>query len=172
MKAGAGINIWNMPLKRLIKLLYVRIQLTVAKSLTLSWLRNQWVNTVSVLYYPAIFFTKLSILLQYSKIFTTTMNGKSPMVIAIRTCICTNFLYYLITMFFRIFQCIPRERIWNPFVSSGYCYSPYTTEKASGVFNVISDFTILVLPLPSVWRLQMSIRKKLSTTAVFAVGIL
>ncbi|MCJ1396234.1 hypothetical protein MMC18_009123 [Xylographa bjoerkii] len=41
---------------------------------------------------------------------------------------------------------------------------------ASGSLNVLSDFSILILPLPTIWRLQMSKKNKLAVTAVFAIG--
>ncbi|KAL8832272.1 MAG: hypothetical protein Q9191_000371 [Dirinaria sp. TL-2023a] len=42
---------------------------------------------------------------------------------------------------------------------------------ATGVFSVISDFAILVLPLQSIWKLRMPLRKKLLISMVFATGI-
>ncbi|KAL8687604.1 MAG: hypothetical protein Q9218_006272 [Villophora microphyllina] len=39
------------------------------------------------------------------------------------------------------------------------------------IFNLFSDITVVVLPLPILWRLQMSRSKKLGLTAIFGVGI-
>ena len=68
--------------------------------------------------------------------------------------------------------CTPRERIWNPLLDTGHCFNVWATFQASGIFNVISDFAILVLPVPSVWKLKISLRRKILTTAIFATGFL
>lgn len=94
------------------------------------------------------------------------------MVLAIRICICITFIFYITATFFAIFQCSPREKIWNTLETDGYCYDVDAFEKASGVFNIASDFAILILPMPSVWRLHMILRKKLLITAVFSIGFL
>ena len=43
---------------------------------------------------------------------------------------------------------------------------------ASGVLNVLSDFSILILPTQRVWRLQISNEKKRYITGVFSLGLL
>ena len=42
----------------------------------------------------------------------------------------------------------------------------------SGALNAFSDFSILILPIPVIWRLQMPWAKKSRVIAVFAVGLL
>ena len=37
---------------------------------------------------------------------------------------------------------------------------------------MVSDFTILLLPIVEVWRLQMSKHRKIGVSAVFATGLL
>ena len=53
----------------------------------------------------------------------------------------------------------------------GHCFSRHNLGVASGVMNVISDFSILILPLPIIWRLQMSWNRKYRIFAVFGVGL-
>ncbi|MCJ1438643.1 hypothetical protein MMC27_008033 [Xylographa pallens] len=40
----------------------------------------------------------------------------------------------------------------------------------SSIIDIISDFTILLLPLPLIWRLQLTTTKKLGVYAIFGVG--
>ena len=54
----------------------------------------------------------------------------------------------------------------------GHCTSRHNLGIASAVMAVISDFTILMLPFPQLWRLQMPWAKKSRIIAVFAVGSL
>ena len=40
----------------------------------------------------------------------------------------------------------------------------------SSIIDIISDFTILLLPLPLIWRLQLTTRKKIGVYAIFGLG--
>ena len=57
-------------------------------------------------------------------------------------------------------------------MTGGHCFDGSASYKASGVFNVLSDFAILIVPMPTLWSLQMSFKKKLLTMGVFAIGLL
>lgn len=127
---------------------------------------------VTIAYNPPAFFARLSILLQYSRIFNPTGRANLPLFLAIRICIASVFIFYFVRMFIDIFQCNPREKFWNPLITTGHCLDGKAASKASGIFNVISDFAILIMPMPILWKLQMSLRKKLSTISVFALGFL
>ena len=117
-------------------------------------------------------FVKLSILLQYLRIFVPFREGSLPLFIAIHVCIWITVIFYLLEIFILIFQCNPREKIWNPLITTGHCFNSIALYQASGVFNVLSDFAILILPLPTVWNLQMSLRRRLLLMGVFATGLL
>ena len=54
----------------------------------------------------------------------------------------------------------------------GHCINNEEVFVAGGTINVVSDFTILLLPIVEVWRLQMSIQRKIGVSAVFATGLL
>lgn len=82
-----------------------------------------------------------------------------------------NFLLYTAVMFVEIFQCTPREKIWNPSLS-GHCININVVFISTAAINVVSDFTMLFLPLNAIWHLQMPTSRKLGVSAVFAVGIL
>ena len=69
-------------------------------------------------------------------------------------------------------MCNPREKLWNPLITDGHCFNSGTDFESSGIFNVISDFAILILPMPCLWKLQMPLRKKLLVMGVFATGFL
>ena len=42
----------------------------------------------------------------------------------------------------------------------------------SGVFNVITDFYVLILPISMVWHLQLSSKRKIGVIAIFLTGLL
>jgi hypothetical protein len=41
----------------------------------------------------------------------------------------------------------------------------------TGIFNVISDVYILLLPIPMIWKLQTNFKRKMQLLAVFSVGL-
>lgn len=87
-------------------------------------------------------------------------------------CIWSSFVLYLVETVFEIDLCTPREKICNPLLETGHCFDIYAPFQSTGIFNVISDFAILILPMPSVWKLQMSFKNKVIMTAIFGTGFL
>ena len=55
------------------------------------------------------------------------------------------------------------SRCHRQFIMIGYVRGP---------FNVVSDFYLLLLPLPAVWQLQLPLQKKLGISAIFLTGSL
>ena len=82
-----------------------------------------------------------------------------------------NFIFYIISLFITIFQCTPREKIWNPFVS-GHCVDFDLYIILTAIYNLVSDMVILGLPIVWILRLQMSGTRRLGFLAVFAIGTL
>lgn len=105
----------------------------------------QWCNITSVLYGIIVFLIKLSILLQYLRIFVLNRKSSRALFISIQILIWTSFSFYLVDTVFEIAMCIPRERIWNILMTDGHCFNGNAACIATGIFNVISDFSILVL---------------------------
>lgn len=118
---------------------------------------------------PAIFSVKTVILTQYLNIFCPSK--KAPRWKVIVSLIVANAIFFTILFFLEIFQCIPRPKIWNPSIP-GSCINIEQTFIASGVINVCDDFTILILPISWIWRLQSPLRKKIGICVVFCTGVL
>ncbi|KAF6227624.1 hypothetical protein HO173_012153 [Letharia columbiana] len=149
---GGGTHMWNVQLQTFFRMLY-------------------WINISAVVYGFVVFFIKLSILLQYLRIFAPTRKGNMFIYVGVHLCIWTNLVFYLTETVFEIAICTPREKIWNPLMTTGHCFSVDVTFQATGVFNVISDFAILILPMPCVWRLRLPLKKKILMTTIFATGL-
>ena len=126
----------------------------------------------SITYSPTALFAKISILFQYSRIFNSNGRANLALFVAIRISIISIFIFYFVRMFLDIFQCIPIEKSWNKLITTGHCYDFNAAYKASGIFNVLSDFAILIMPMPCVWKLNMPLRKRVLTMSVFASGFL
>lgn len=69
------------------------------------------------------------------------------------------------------FQCRPLQLIWDQTVD-GTCINASLFFILGSAPNVITDFVILVLPLPAVWRLQTTTMQKISLTGIFLLGSL
>ena len=119
-----------------------------------------------------MFFIKLSILLQYLRIFVPTRKGNMFVYVGVHLCIWTNLLFYLFHTVFEIAACTPRKEIWDPLIKTRHCYNTGAVLQASGLFNIVSDFAILILPMPCVWRLCLPLKKKILMTMIFATGFL
>ncbi|KAF6232640.1 hypothetical protein HO173_009079 [Letharia columbiana] len=67
--------------------------------------------------------------------------------------------------------CRPLSKYWDP-LQSGICESPLGSLIALSGCNVAMDLTIVLLPMPMVWGLQMTTRRKIELTITFALGFL
>ena len=133
---------------------------------------RQFTNVWTILYAPIIFLVKLSILLQYLKIFVPARKNNMALFVAIHTTLWSCFIFYVVSTAFQIFMCRPRKAFWQPHITPGHCYNYYASYKASGIFNVVSDFTILLLPMIPLLKLKMSPIKKMWIMCIFGTGIL
>jgi hypothetical protein len=71
----------------------------------------------------------------------------------------------------QIFACSPREKIWHPLIE-GKCLDLASILISGAVVNIVSDFSILILPIYSVWQLQLNTARKIGVSSVFATGLL
>lgn len=131
----------------------------------------QYINITWIMYGIVIAFVKLSLLLQYLKIFMPIRNSNF-MVLVTYFVIWSTSIFYLVTTFFEIFACNPREMFWNRLITNGRCFNISAVNISSAVINCISDFVILLLPQGVIWRLQMPFRRKLGISAIFLTGFL
>lgn len=127
----------------------------------------QWFNATSITYGVVILSTKLAILLLYRRVFV--VNSGSLLDWVLRTFSAILILFYFATSVVKIWECTPREKVWNKSVP-GTCVNVSTLLNTSGLFNTITDVIILLIPVKSVWSLHMNARRKLCVIAVFTVG--
>ena len=69
-----------------------------------------------------------------------------------------------------IFQCTPVNYLWDKTVSGGHCIDFGILVIVGGVVNTVTDVVMLILPMPVLWKLQMSTRKKWTVSAIFLMG--
>jgi hypothetical protein len=68
------------------------------------------------------------------------------------------------------FQCIPVQYYYDRTLK-GHCMKGQVQFfQAMGAIALIEDVFILCLPIPIVWRLQITFRQKMALTLVFSLG--
>ena len=109
-----------------------------------------------------------AVLLQYLRIFVPIRNRTFYLAWIL---ISVNALFNLgLTLSFA-FQCIPRQKIWTPSIP-GQCINLGAVFLLSSVGNTITDFATFLLPLYTIWGLQLSRARKIRISGLFAVGLL
>ncbi|QKX60980.1 uncharacterized protein TRUGW13939_08126 [Talaromyces rugulosus] len=127
-----------------------------------------WFNVASVLYGVFIMFTKMSVLWLYRRVFSPMK--WSPLDTIIFALIIIMIGFYVSTSIVKILECLPRARIFDKSIP-GSCINVSALLNASGLFNTITDYIILLLPMHAAWKLQLNRTKKLLVIAVFTFGL-
>jgi len=66
-----------------------------------------------------------------------------------------------------IFQCTPIAKAWDPRITDGSCINQYQWYLATAALSFLIDIYILILPVPVIWRLNMSLKRRISLLAAF-----
>ncbi|KAK8061888.1 hypothetical protein PG994_008254 [Apiospora phragmitis] len=80
-------------------------------------------------------------------------------------------LFHLAIFFATVFACSPIARQWDVSIP-GNCNNPEILPYLSGSVSSVTDIFVLLLPVPLVWTLHATTRKKFGVLAVFGVGVL
>lgn len=112
-------------------------------------------------------FSKTSILLLYSHLF----KSEHYVVVAARATIIMNVVWAAGTILTASLICQPFSKHWDT-VSGGHCGDQVRSFIITGTINVATNLAIIVLPLPALYKLRMSICKKLVLVAIFSLGFL
>lgn len=107
---------------------------------------------------------KISILLLYKRTFT--IKSMFYAIHAVGVVVIGNALSNVISF---AFQCTPSARFWDPGLP-GHCVNQPVLILVASMFPMLTDFAIYVMPMPVIWGLQMTVRRKLQLTLVFALG--
>ena len=121
-----------------------------------------------IVYGPSILFTKLAILLLYRRVFLVHKGNNFDWIT--RGFMVILVAYYTALTLVKIFECTPREKIWYTKIE-GTCVNKSALLNSSGLFNTITDFMLLFIPIRSVWQLKMSTSRKWAIVSVFTLGL-
>lgn len=132
----------------------------------------QYSWALELLYTPAIWLAKASLLFQLVRIFTPMKSG--PVYLACHTLIWGNLAFYISIFFSIIFECRPIWEVWNPSLGldTRHCINRNMLLVVSSAVNVFSDLLNLLLPIWATWHLQMAPKRKAGVIAIFTTGLL
>ncbi|OBT55762.1 hypothetical protein VE04_03377 [Pseudogymnoascus sp. 24MN13] len=108
--------------------------------------------------------TKASILLLYLRIFI-----QRPFRIMCYVMLGIILSYMVATFFSSVFQCTPISRAWDKSIH-GSCISIPKNWYANAGFSIATDFIILVLPMPIIYKSYLPSNQKVALMFVFALG--
>ncbi|KAJ9134308.1 Cfem domain containing protein [Pleurostoma richardsiae] len=120
-----------------------------------------------LIYLAALPLTKISILLFYLRIFP-----RKPIRIATWVLIGLNAGYLIAFEVVSIFQCDPLEGAWRAWDGSvtAKCRDINLQGWAAAGCNIVLDLAMLILPLPELYKLNLSLKKKLQVLLMFSLG--
>lgn len=114
-----------------------------------------------------MFFTKVSILLLFHRIFIVPGSRKTGIFWAIWFVFWWNLLYALALVLAVLLQCVGKEA---KVARNEECVNTYAVLIGASVINLVSDLMILIIPITAIVRLHLPPKEKLRVSAVFAVG--
>nr|XP_036578884.1 uncharacterized protein CTRU02_11138 [Colletotrichum truncatum]KAF6786267.1 integral membrane protein [Colletotrichum truncatum] len=126
----------------------------------------RWLYASSVIYCPAAYFTKVTLLLLEARVFAvhaSVARGIHIFIILLLVC-------YIPIQTLKTIICIPISAFWNPHTLNPKCLNQRKIFIADLSLAIITDFVILILPIPLLWGLRMSFRKKLKILVLLGAG--
>ncbi|KAK7739763.1 hypothetical protein SLS53_005733 [Cytospora paraplurivora] len=122
------------------------------------------------IYAAAVSTTKISILFFYYRIFQKQAGRLFLISLGIGGFMAAA--YPIIIWTTMASACRPASYFWEEFTGvEGSC--PVSIKDfflALGVINMINDIIVLMIPIPQIWKLQMSVRKRLGVIGILTLG--
>ncbi|KAI1308252.1 hypothetical protein F5Y03DRAFT_95715 [Xylaria venustula] len=133
-------------------------QLLVRKAMFAAWILQCSANT----------FVRLSILDFILQVFFPVKKFR----LAVYSFEAATLVYLVAFIIAQFATCRPLRYNWEPGPDAAkYCGNRNLIYLLNSIFNLVLDIGILILPLPMLWTLQMSARRKIGVTLVFGLGI-
>ena len=108
---------------------------------------------------------RFSLLCLYNRVFNTDRS----FYIAVRILAIVNGLWYVGCTVALLLRCDPPRKAWNPLVT-GHCINADAFVIAAEIPEILLDFSMMILPISVLRRLQLSTRRKINIAIIFAVG--
>ena len=108
---------------------------------------------------------RFSLLFLYSRIFKSDRS----FYVAVRIVGVLNGLWYIGCTVALCLRCVPVKKSWDPLIE-GQCFDATAFVVGTQIPDCLLDFAVMILPISVLRKLQMSLRRKIQLTMVFALG--
>ena len=125
----------------------------------------QLLLSAEVIYSFAITAIKGSLLYLYYRVFFIIRRFTIALWVVGAFVVC----YCLAQSFASIFQCMPIDSNWKVGIEH-YCVNTDLGATIVAALNVVTDFAILILPMPLLYTLQTPLKQKIQVMAMFCLG--
>jgi len=113
-------------------------------------------------------FIKLSVLFFYRRLFALSSSKFENVT---RVAIVISISWTLAFLLVQIFSCgVHFEYHWGPLSQQHLCHGGLPFLEGLMISDFITDFLVLFLPFPMIWRLRTSFMRKLAITGIFLLG--
>ncbi|KAF1814661.1 hypothetical protein P152DRAFT_363961, partial [Eremomyces bilateralis CBS 781.70] len=154
----------------------------VAHAHTVGWDRHQWDQRLEWfeaseldMWLVQLFFI---VIMAFVKLSTLALYGRMTVGISIPYYKIVNRGMILVMIgwgvgFFTatVFGCWPIEMYWKS-RSGDECTNEYVRLAVGTIVNIVTDFVVVLMPLPIIWKLQRPMREKIILWILMAVGLI
>ncbi|OHE97152.1 hypothetical protein CORC01_07593 [Colletotrichum orchidophilum] len=124
----------------------------------------KWSYLTIIFYNTGLACVKVSILLLYLRILRD-LNYRKACYVVLFFVVCVS----LWTILSAIFFCVPIRKNWDDTVT-GVCFKKGVAWYVNAGLNILTDFMILILPLPILPKIKQSRRQKIGLYLIFVLG--
>ncbi|KAL9591226.1 MAG: hypothetical protein Q9179_007936 [Wetmoreana sp. 5 TL-2023] len=128
---------------------------------------GKYLVAISVLYFATVNIPKIAILALYRRLFSRKDIQRVIYVLA-----GVLIVLSLSTTIAVLSACQPFDANWDPKLPGASCLDKEGLFRWGSLPNILTDIIMLVLPMRTVWQLQLSMRYKIGLIVTFAVGSL
>ncbi|KAF9880098.1 integral membrane protein [Colletotrichum karsti] len=126
----------------------------------------RWLYVGSILYCPAAYFTKVTLLLLEARVFAVYEKVSRGVFIFITVLL----ICYVPIMLLKAVVCIPIAAAWDQDVKPANCLNQRKVFISDMCLGVLTDLVILILPLVLTFSLHMPIWTKIKVVALLGAG--
>lgn len=128
---------------------------------------TQYYYIETIFYTLALGLTKISIVVQYLRIFSATRATRIACICAL----CFLVVALIQAFFLAIFTCSPVSNFWMSSELKG-CMDLLRLYVGQSSLSIVSDLLVILLPIPAFQQLKISKKEKYVLIGIFALGSL
>ena len=116
-----------------------------------------WVTAVTLI--------RFSVILLYIRIFVTRSFRLTCYAI-----LNLNTIFFIATFLSNVLSAIPVGCQWSDTIECSSAVDAKSIDFSVALFNLLLDVTVVLLPMPVLWGLQMAVGKKATLSGMFGLG--